>query len=94
VLALSRQQVLNDELCPGGAPPAGACSGVNLRERTFYVAQDQSLSQQKALGVGLLATGVVLAGLGLWLNPPATSAGGVALELVPAPGGLALAGGF
>ncbi len=94
LLAVSRQQVLNDELCPGGAPAAGPCSGVNLRDRSFYVAQDSDIAQQKALAVGLLATGAVLAGLGLWLNPPATSVGGVALQVVPGPGGVALAGGF
>lgn len=92
LLALSRQQVLNDELCPGGVPTGGRCAGVNLRDRSYYLAQDQALVVQKGLAIGLLAGGAVLLGLGLWLFPPSDTR--ARLALVPTGTGLALAGGF
>lgn len=92
LFALSRQQVLNDELCPGGVPLDGRCTGVNLRDRSYYVAQDQALFVQKGLAIGLIAGGVVLLGLGLWLFPPSDTQ--ARLALVPTGNGFALAGGF
>jgi len=92
LFALSRQQVLNDELCPGGVPPDGRCTGVNLRDRSYYLAQDQALLVQKGLAIGLLAGGAVLLGLGLWLFPPSDAQARVAL--VPTGNGFALTGGF
>ena len=91
LLALSRQSVLNDELCPGGAG-AASCSGVNLRARAYYLEQDQILAGQKVAAVGLLAGGAALAALGLYLMPPPE--GGPRLAVVPHSNGVALVGWF
>ena len=93
LLALSRQQLLNDELCPSGAAVGERCTGVNLHPRDFYVQRDGELSTQKALSIGLMVGGAALLGLGLWLMPPAERAG-LAVQLVPQPNGLALVGAF
>jgi TolB-like protein len=92
LLAFSRQQVLNDELCPGGVPADGRCTGVNLRDRSYYVAQDGALVGQKGLAIGLLAGGAVLLGFGLWLFPPSDTQ--ARLALVPTGNGFAFTGGF
>lgn len=94
MLALSRQQVLNDELCPGGVPTNGQCAGTNLRDRSFYQAQDQELGRQKWIAGGLLAGGALLVGAGLFLNPPSTQAGQVAVRVVPTGDGVMFAGVF
>lgn len=91
MLALSRQSVLNDELCPGGAT-GSTCSGNSLRPRAYYLEQDRSLSSQKVASVGMLAGGVALAALGLYLMPPPE--GGPRLALVPQTNGLVLVGLF
>lgn len=93
LLALSRQQLLNDELCPAGAVVGERCTGVNLHPRDFYVQRDAELSTQKALSLGLMAGGAVLLGVGLWLMPPAERAP-VAVRVVPQPNGLAVVGAF
>ncbi len=94
LLALSRQGQLTDELCPGGVQPDGRCGGVALRPREFYVEQQSALSAQKALAVGLMAGGVALLGLGLWLMPPEDARTRLSVRVVPAADGLALVGGF
>ncbi|MFO0594912.1 MAG: hypothetical protein U0228_06400 [Myxococcaceae bacterium] len=94
VLALSKESQLNDELCPGGPQPDGRCSGINLRPRTFYVQQQQQLTVQKIVGIGVMAAGALLVGLGVWLMPPEDARARISLRLVPTPTGLALAGGF
>ncbi len=93
LLALSKQQLLNDELCPSGAVVGERCGGVNLHPRDFYVQKDAELSTQKAISIGLMAGGVVMMGLGLWLMPPAERAA-VALRMVPQPNGFAVVGVF
>lgn len=93
LLALSRQQLLNDELCPAGAVTGERCTGVNLHPRDFYVQRDAELTTQKALSVGLMAGGAVLLGLGIVLMPPAEKAN-VHAWVVPAPSGLAVVGDF
>ncbi len=90
--ALSKEQSLNDELCPGGIPADGRCAGVNLRDHSFYVAQGEALKDQKILALSLAGAGLVMAGVGVWLMPPADNAARVAL--VPTGSGVALAGGF
>lgn len=93
VLSLSREQQLNDELCPNG-PVAGRCTGVSLRPRSFYVEQQSSLTVQKVIGLSTMAAGLVLVGLGVWLMPAEDARARISLRLVPTPGGFALAGGF
>jgi TolB-like protein len=93
LLAISRQQLLNDELCPSGAAAAERCGGVNLRPRDFYVQRDGELATQKALSVGLMIGGAALLGLGLWLMPPAERAS-VAVQVLPQANGIAVVGSF
>lgn len=94
IITLTQQQQLNDELCPGGVPSNGRCMGEGLRERDFYLAQDEVLRGQKWLAAGLLAGGVVLTVLGLVVMPPAESTGRLSAMLVPTLNGFALTGGF
>jgi len=63
-----------------------------LRDLSYYQGEAAGISLERGLGVGLLAGGVALAGLGLLLNPADTGGGGARAALVPAPGGLALVG--
>ena len=93
LLALSRQQQLNDELCPTGAVPGDRCTGVNLHPRDFYLQRDNELSTQKALALGLMIGGAALAGVGVWLMPPAERAG-LSAMLLPQPNGVAVTGAF
>jgi len=94
LLALSRQGQLNDELCPDGVQDDGRCNGVNLREQGFYVEQDQQLAVQKIIGVGLMAAGAVMLGLGIWLLPPDDARTRISLRLTPLTSGFAFSGGF
>jgi hypothetical protein len=87
LIALSRQKVLNDELCPGGG---GQCAGQNLRPLSYYQEQDRRLGNDKTLAVGVMAAGALLVGTGLWLMPPPE--GGPRVALVPSGRGLAVAG--
>ncbi len=91
--ALSRQQVLNDQLCPTGASPAVRCTGVNLEPRQFYVDKNAELAGQKALSLGLLLGGAAVAAAGfvLW---PAGDREGLSATLVPSDRGVALVGVF
>lgn len=93
LLALSRQQLLNDELCPSGAVAGERCGGVNLHPRDFYIQRDAELATQKALSIGLMIGGAALMGVGVWLMPPAERASVTAL-VVPQPNGLAVVGAF
>jgi hypothetical protein len=94
LLALSSEQQLNNELCPGGPASDGRCSGVNLRDRSFYSGQDDALAVQKGLGLGILAAGVVLAGVGYWLLPPDDVRMRITAVVTPSTGGFAVSGGF
>ena len=94
LLAASRVQQLNDELCPGGVPLDGRCGGATLRDRAFYVQQDQALRAQSWLGAGLVVAGAALLGAGLWLLPPTDAMGRGGVALVPTGPGLAVVGGF
>lgn len=91
MLALSRQAVVNDELCPTGADPLRRCEGVSLRPRDYYVQQDRDIGFQKTASLLLLLGGATLAVLGIVLWPPADTQG-VRVSLIPSLGGLALAG--
>lgn len=93
LLALSRQQLLNDELCPSGATAGERCSGVNLHPRDFYLQRDSELATQKGISIGLMVSGAALMGVGVWLMPPAERAS-VAVTVVPAPNGMAVVGVF
>ena len=94
LLALSKETQLNDELCPGGQQPDGRCDGINLRDRTFYVAQEQSLVVQKIVSVSLMAAGALMLGFGIWLLPPDDARTRISLRALPSTNGLVLAGGF
>ncbi len=87
LLALSRQSVLNEELCPGGK---GQCNAEGLGRLSEYQERNRQLGTQKTLGLGLMAAGVALAGVGLWLMPPPE--GGPRVALVPSGNGAALVG--
>jgi TolB-like protein len=89
--ALSRQSVLNDELCPGGTSGED-CAGVSLRPRSYYQEQDRALSAQKLSALLLMVGGAGLAGAGFYLMPPPE--GGPRVALVPTAGGIGLAGVF
>ncbi len=90
MLALSRERVLNDELCPGGQSSAGNCSGTNLSLRAQYVEENRSLGRDKTIALVLLGAGVAAAGAGLYLMPPPE--GGPRVALVPAGSGVAFVG--
>lgn len=100
MLAIGRQQTLNDELCPGGPFDANdddsgvpdSCRGVNLRPRTFYLEQNRGLSVQKTWALALMVAGVGLAAAGLYFMPPEER--GPRVALVPGPSGVALVGVF
>ncbi len=94
LLALSKESQLNDELCPGGVQPDDRCDGTNLRDRSFYVTQQDNLVVQKALGVGLLAAGAVMVGIGIWLLPPDDARTRISARVLPTANGFVLAGGF
>jgi hypothetical protein len=87
LIALTRQKVLNDELCPGGD---GQCAGQSLRPLSYYQEQDRRLGNDKTVALGIMATGALLVGAGLWLMPPPE--GGPRVALVPSGRGLAVAG--
>lgn len=94
VVTLTQQAQLNDELCPGGVPDDGRCTGEGLRERAFYVTQNEALTRQKWLAAGLLAGGAVLTALGLLVMPPSESQSRLSAVLVPTWNGFAISGGF
>ena len=62
-----------------------------LRDLSYYQGEAAGISLQRGIGIGMLAGGVALAGLGLWLNPPDTG-GGARAMLVPTERGVALVG--
>jgi TolB-like protein len=93
MLALSRQAVVNEELCPSGAPAIGRCDGVALRPRDYYLAQEASIGTQKSVALALLLGGATLAVLGLVLWP-ASDTQGVRVSFLPSLTGLAVAGAF
>ncbi|MDP3501138.1 MAG: hypothetical protein Q8S33_12415 [Myxococcales bacterium] len=94
VITLTQQTQLNDELCPGGVPADGRCTGTALRERTFYVAQNDALTRQKWVSAGLVAGGAIIAVLGFVFMPPPDSQARVSALVVPTLDGLAVVGGF
>lgn len=94
LLALSKENQLNDELCPGGPSDDGRCDGTNLRDRSFYVAQEQALTLQKAVGIGLMAAGALMLGFGVWLLPPDDARTRITARMLPSLTGFVLAGGF
>ncbi|HVE84255.1 MAG TPA: hypothetical protein VND93_15470 [Myxococcales bacterium] len=64
-----------------------------LRDMAYYQGEAASIAFQRGVGIGMLAAGVAVAGLGLWLNPPDVAGGGGARAmLVPTSNGAALVG--
>lgn len=94
LLALSKEAQLNDELCPSGQQPGGRCDGVNLRDRSFYVKQQDALVVQKILSVGLMAAGALMLGFGIWLLPPDDARTRITARFLPSTNGFVLAGAF
>ncbi len=92
MLALSRQAVLNEELCPTGAVDGQRCTGTSLKSRGFYLQQNGDIASQKSLSIGLLAGGAALAVLGVYLMPPLDAGPRVSLQVVPSAQGVALVG--
>jgi len=93
MLALSRQAVVNEELCPSGAPVVGRCDGVSLRPRDYYLQQDAAIGMQKTVSFALLLGGATLAvvGLVLW---PSSDTQGVRVSVVPSLNGLGVVGAW
>jgi TolB-like protein len=89
LIALSRQKVLNDELCPED-PVDGTCQGRNLRELDFYRQENDRLARDKTLALVSMAAGAGLLAAGFYLMPPPE--GGPRIALVPMGRGLALVG--
>jgi TolB-like protein len=93
VVTLTQERLLNDELCPTGVSGENRCTGQGLRERAFYLTQNESLGRQKAVSAALMGVGVVVVSLGLWVMPPETQAK-VSAWLVPTSNGAMVVGGF
>lgn len=93
MLALSRETVVNDELCPTGNLPLSRCEGVSLRPRDYYLQQEASIGTQKTVALFLLLGGAVVAAAGVILWPPADTAA-VRVSLLPSPSGFALVGAW
>jgi TolB-like protein len=89
LIALSRQKVLNDELCPA-RDEAGTCTPTSLRELSYYQQQNDKLGRDKTMSLALMGVGAALIGVGLWRMPPPE--GGPRVALVPMGRGLALVG--
>jgi TolB-like protein len=94
VVTLTQEKQLNDELCPGGVPLDGRCTGTALRDRSFYLEQGGVLTRQKAIAAAVMASGVVLLTLGLVFMPPPDTQARVSAMVVPTLDGLAITGGF
>jgi TolB-like protein len=92
LIALSRQKVLNDELCPEDptGSGAGACQGRNLRELDYYRQENDRLARDKTLALVTMAAGAGLLAAGFYFMPPPE--GGPRIALVPMGRGLALVG--
>lgn len=89
--ALARQAALDRELENGLQQPE------SMRPRAYYTDESRAIGRQKTLSVVVLGAGAALAGVGLWLNPPAVTppAGPPAgVALVPGLGSVSLAGSF
>ena len=89
LLALSRQKVLNDELCPT-RDEEGNCAPATLRELSYYQQENSRLGRDKTVSLALMGAGAALVGVGLWLMPPPE--GGPRVALVPSGNGMALVG--
>lgn len=94
MLALSRESVLNDELCPQpfNASTDPSCHGTNLRPRSYYLAQADAIGSQKTVALVLIGAGAALVAGGLLLMP--APEGGPRVAFVPTPSGVAFAGVF
>jgi TolB-like protein len=89
LIALSRQKVLNDELCPA-RDEGGSCTPGNLRELAFYQKENDRLGRDKTVSLLLMGAGAALVGVGLWRMPPPE--GGPRVALVPSGRGMAVVG--
>jgi len=89
LIALSRQKVLNDELCPT-RDEEGDCVPATLRELAYYQQENSRLGRDKTVSLALMGAGAALVGVGLWLMPPPE--GGPRVALVPSGNGVAVVG--
>lgn len=93
MFAVSRQQILNSELCPTGGPGSnGSCGGVNLRTREAYLNDDRAIAAQKTLSLLMLGVGAGLIAAGVVLMP--APEGGPRMAMTLTPSGVGLAGVF
>ena len=92
MFALSRQQILNDELCPEFDGREPQCAGQTLGTRKSYQDADAGIAAQKTISLLMLGAGAGLVAAGILLLPPPE--GGPRVALVPTPSGVALAGVF
>jgi TolB-like protein len=94
IITLTQERQLNDELCPGGVPADGRCTGTALRERSFYLEQNDLLSRQKWIAASVMLAGAITATLGFVLMPPPDSQSRLSVLVVPTLGGVSVVGGF
>lgn len=92
MFAVSRQQILNEELCPGGQRAGGDCSGIELKTRQSYLDADRSIGTQKTLSLLMLGVGAGLIAAGVVLMPPPE--GGPRVAVVLGPSAVGFAGEF
>jgi TolB-like protein len=89
LIALSRQKVLNDELCPL-RDENNQCAPANLQKLSYYRDENARLGRDKTLSLVFMGAGAALVGVGLWLMPPPE--GGPRVALVPSGRGVAVVG--
>jgi TolB-like protein len=90
LLALSREQALMEQICPGGNPSSQTCEAENLGYLVDARRQGAVLARDKTVSLGVMAAGALLAGAGIFLLPPPEA--GTRVALVPTGRGAALAG--
>lgn len=95
MLAISREAVLNQQLCPpDGAPDgSGTCAGTGLLPLESYRAENTLLGTQKTAALLMLGAGAALIAGGIFLLPPPEQ-GGSRVALVPSSNGAVLVGVF
>lgn len=94
IITLTQERQLNDELCPGGVPADGRCTGTALRNRSFYLEQNDVLLRQKRIAAGVMLAGAITATLGFVLMPPPDSQSRLSVLVVPTLDGVSVVGGF
>ncbi len=92
LLALSREQALTEQICPGGPGANGACAGEHLGYLADVQRQGKDLARDKTVALGVMAGGALLVAGGILLLPPPEA--GPRIAIVPTSRGVAFAGVF